>query len=182
MVHDIWEQAPLTLQQLWHKLVSDKTVHACPERATSRYWYDSLASGIASDFNALVTCNIVQSATLWPRGSWRKRADLTRKLTFCCLGKCPKLGADYLQVWLGSRIYSMFVATTILRSEYLYKRKRTDEIYVCTIILQYPKTWNLIFLVCNIHFQARPLCFCKLPTSKCFCCSTEVRWWVRFCG
>jgi len=33
-----------------------------------RYRYDSSAPGVASDFNASVTSDIIQSVTLWARG------------------------------------------------------------------------------------------------------------------
>jgi hypothetical protein len=41
----------------------------------SRYRYDSSAPGIASDFNASVTSDIIQSVALWTKGGWRKGAD-----------------------------------------------------------------------------------------------------------
>jgi hypothetical protein len=74
-VHDKLEWAPSTFQQLGCKLVLDEIVHTCWERPTSRYPYDWSVPGVASDFNALVTSNIIQSVVLWAKGSWRKDAD-----------------------------------------------------------------------------------------------------------
>jgi len=59
--------------------------------------YDSSASGVASDFNALVTSDIIQSVVLWARGAWRKGTDLNRKLTFFRLRNCQKLNADQIR-------------------------------------------------------------------------------------
>jgi hypothetical protein len=39
------------------------------------YQYESSAPGIALDFNALVTSNIIQSVVMWARGGGRKGAD-----------------------------------------------------------------------------------------------------------
>jgi hypothetical protein len=50
-----------TFYQLWHKLASDEIDHTCWDRPASQYRYDSLASVVASDFNALVTSNIILS-------------------------------------------------------------------------------------------------------------------------
>jgi hypothetical protein len=75
MEHDKLDQAPPTFQQLRSKLASDKIAYACWERPASRYRYDSSAPGVASDFNAVVTSNIIQSVALWARGGWRKGAD-----------------------------------------------------------------------------------------------------------
>jgi hypothetical protein len=53
--------------------------------------------GIASDLNAmviLVTSNIIQSVTLWARGSWEKGAGENHKLTFVQLRNGQKLSAD----------------------------------------------------------------------------------------
>jgi len=37
-------------------------------KTRSRYRYDSSAQGVASDFNASVTSDIIQSVALWARG------------------------------------------------------------------------------------------------------------------
>jgi hypothetical protein len=49
MVHDKFEQAPPTFQQLRREQASDKTAHACWERPASQYQYDSSAPGVALD-------------------------------------------------------------------------------------------------------------------------------------
>jgi len=56
-------------QQLRRELASDEIAHACFEKPTLRYQYDSSAPGVASDFNAVVTSDIIQSVALWARGS-----------------------------------------------------------------------------------------------------------------
>jgi hypothetical protein len=64
MVHDKLEQTRPTFQQLTRQLPSDEIAHACWERPASRHRYDSSATGVALDFNALVTSNIIRSVAL----------------------------------------------------------------------------------------------------------------------
>jgi hypothetical protein len=72
-------------QQLRREPASDEIVHAFWDRPTLRCRYDSSAPGIVSDFNTLVTSNIIQSVALWARDGWRKVADQNRGLTFFSL-------------------------------------------------------------------------------------------------
>jgi len=74
-VHNKLEYAPSTFQQLRRELASVEIAHACWEIPALRYRYESSAPGVASDFNALVTPDIIQSVALWTRGGWRKGAD-----------------------------------------------------------------------------------------------------------
>jgi hypothetical protein len=91
-VHDKLEQLPSTFQQLSRELVSYEIAQSCWESPASRYWYDSSAPGVASDFNTLVTSNIIQSVALWAggRGQLKERCGLEPRTNFFLFKKSPK--------------------------------------------------------------------------------------------
>jgi hypothetical protein len=77
-INDKLEEAPPMFYQLRHKLFSGFRCDCTGllRKVCFTILYDSSASCIASDFNTLVTYNIIQSVTLWARDCWRKWVDL----------------------------------------------------------------------------------------------------------
>jgi hypothetical protein len=146
-------------QQLRCKLVSDEILHACWERPTSWYRYDSSAPGVASDFN-----------TLRPAAIYNLKSTVPGHFT---------------TLWKSRSIYTPSGLVAWEVAEYIYSA-RTESVntLVTSNIIQSVALWATVGWRkgadqnCELTYP-----FKKSPKTECrlvYCRHCKRKWWSPY--